>query len=372
MSPDIRFDLASNLICLECRINGSGPAVFILDTGAGYNGIDSAFAAGIGLDLSDRRVSPRTGISYSQLSGLTISLPGLEVGGQAGKVQPLAMLSPYAGVPIAGILGYDFIRRFAFRIDYQRARIRFYGPGEPVPDGGGERVPFEIAKDLNWPVIGAGIEPERGEPRDIKLLVDTGAIGPLQINLPDLCRTTIPNTVTMGITGSGMGGVVGRLKSVRFGGTRLERPVAVMPEAAAGETDDPIAKAVSQVSSGNFGGEVLRLFTVTFDYPNRVMILEPNDLFGKPMEHDMCGIFIIDQHQPFRAYQVLAVTPGSPAQQSGLAAGDLITAVDGEPAGAMTLSRMRELLRLDGRTMRLAVKRGDQELTTAVTLRRMI
>ncbi|MBI5805736.1 aspartyl protease family protein [candidate division TA06 bacterium] len=369
---NIPFELSNNLICLQVRVNGSEPAVFILDTGAGFNVIDSAFAAGIGLDLSKRQVSKRTGASYSQLSGLTFSLPGLEARGQTGKVQPLAMLSPFAGVPIAGILGYDFIKHFVFKIDYARARICFYDPKEFRYQGKGEQVPFELAPDLNWPVITVRIDPEKGEPRDIRLLIDTGAIGPLQINIPDLCRTTIPNTVTMGITGSGMGGVVGRMKSVSFGRTPLEFPLAVMPEAAAGETEDPIAKAVGQVSQGNFGGEIMRRFTVTFDYPNKLMILEPNRDFKKTMEHDMCGTFIIDQYQPVRGFQVLAVTPGSPAEKAGIQTGDLITSINGKEAGKVSLSQAKDLFRHDGKKITLAVRRGEQTLEIKFKLQRMI
>lgn len=369
---EIPFDLASNLICFQVRVNGSEPAVFILDTGAGYNVIDSTFAANIGLDLSDRRVSPRTGAGYSQLSGLTISLPGLKVGGQSAKSQPLAMLSPFAGVPLAGILGYDFIKQFVFRIDYARSRISFYDPAGFVYNGKGEQVPFELAPGLNWPVITVRIDPEKGEPRDIRLLIDTGAIGPLQINIPDLCRTTIPNTITMGITGSGMGGVVGRLKSVSFGRTRLDRPLAVMPEAAAGDTEDPIAKAVNQVSQGNFGGAVLRRFTVTFDYPKQVMILEPNRDFGKAMEHDMCGAFIIDQYHPSRGFQVLAVTPGSPSEKAGVRPGDLITSVDGREAGKISLSQAKDRFRRHGKKIKLAVEREGQKLDLVFKLQRMI
>jgi hypothetical protein len=369
---NIPFIPASNLICLTVSINGSEPGIFVLDTGAGYNVIDSAFAAKLGLDLSRRQVSARTGAGYSELSGLTLMLQGMEAKDQTAKAMPVAQLGAFIGVPLAGILGYDFFKQMVFRVDYSKAVISFYAPGHFKYHGKGARVPFEIVAPQNWPLATVRITPEKGQPFDAKVLIDAGAIAPFSLNVPGLCNSTIPNTVTMGITGAGSGGCHGRLKSVSFGNLTLKAPLAAMPVPDAAETTDPVQAMVGQVSLGNIGGEMLRRFNVVFDYPNKEMILEPGCEFKKPMEHDMCGVFIIDQLEPARGFWVMAVTPGSPAEAAGIKPGDLITGIDGKAPGSITLTQARDLLRRHGKKVALSIMRDGQQMEMNVRLKRMI
>jgi len=370
-SMNIPFIPASNLICLKVSINGSETGIFVLDTGAGYNAIDSAFAAELGLDLSQRKTSPRTGASYSELSGLSFGLPGMTAEDQTAKAMPVAQLGAFAGIPIAGILGYDFFKDLVFQIDYNKALISFYDPKGFSYKGSGQRIPFELTEQ-NWPLAAIRIIPEIGQPFDAKMIIDAGAVAPISINIPGLCKKTIPNTVTMGITGAGSGGCHGRLKAVSFGDLTLKDPLAAMPTADAEDTKDPIAAMVGQVSVGNVGGELLRRFNVIFDYPNKEMILEPGQEFKKPMEHDMCGVFLLDWFEPVRGFWVMAVTPGSPAESAGIKRGDMITGINGEAPGDITLTQTRDLLRRNGKKISFSILREGQQLVMNVKLKRMI
>ncbi len=73
---------------------------------------------------------------------------------------------------------------------------------------------------------------------------------------------------------------------------------------------------------------------------------------------------------PYAIPKVGEVMPDSPAAQGGLRKDDLVTAIDGRP-----ISRWEELVsavRQSGeRTLTLTVRRGDEELTLALTPRRM-
>jgi hypothetical protein len=370
-SMDIPFIPASNLICLKVSVNGSEPGIFVLDTGAGYNVIDSAFAAKLGLDLSQRKTSPRTGISYSQLSELTFGLQGMKAMYQTAKAMPVAQLGAFTGEMVDGILGYDFIKELVFRIDYNKSLISFYDPKGFSYNGSGQRIPFELTEQ-NWPLTTIHITPQVGQPFDAKLIIDAGAIAPISINIPGLSNKSIPNTVTMGITGAGSGGCHGRLKAVSFGDLALKDPLAVMPTADAGNTKDPIAAMVGQVSAGNIGGELLRRFDVIFDYPGKVMILEPGREFKKPMEHDMCGAFLLNWFEPVRGFLVMAVTPGSPAEAAGIKQGDIITGIDGKKSEDITLTQARDLLKRNGKKVAFSINRDGQAMEISVKLKRMI
>jgi len=63
-----------------------------------------------------------------------------------------------------------------------------------------------------------------------------------------------------------------------------------------------------------------------------------------------------------------AVTPGGPAEAAGIAAGDLIVAVDGERVSTPEDFVVQIRTRLPGDVVDLTVVRGDERLTTSVTL----
>jgi membrane-associated protease RseP (regulator of RpoE activity) len=104
--------------------------------------------------------------------------------------------------------------------------------------------------------------------------------------------------------------------------------------------------------AGNVGGGVLERFTVTFDYPRRVMILEPNGREADPPDRSGMWLNAFD-----RAFRVEAVTPGGPAADAGLAVGDRVLAVDGRPVSELRLPDLRDRLRgAPGTVLRLDVQ----------------
>jgi hypothetical protein len=75
---------------------------------------------------------------------------------------------------------------------------------------------------------------------------------------------------------------------------------------------------------GVVGGDLLRRFTVTFDYPARRLLLDPNAAFDEPSDFDLSGLFLT------------SATTARPALRRAFrrAPGDertLVVARDGEP-----------------------------------------
>ena len=70
-------------------------------------------------------------------------------------------------------------------------------------------------------------------------------------------------------------------------------------------------------------------------------------------------------------FEIADVADRSPAQEAGLAVGDVIVAIDAEPAASLTLARARELFRMrpDGTVMRLQVLRSGTPRATSIALR---
>jgi S1-C subfamily serine protease len=65
---------------------------------------------------------------------------------------------------------------------------------------------------------------------------------------------------------------------------------------------------------------------------------------------------------------VQAVVSNSPAAKAGLLENDVITAVDGEPAGNYALWEIQDLLEASGHVVKLAIKRGARSFICEVAL----
>jgi S1-C subfamily serine protease len=73
-------------------------------------------------------------------------------------------------------------------------------------------------------------------------------------------------------------------------------------------------------------------------------------------------------------FNIFAVAKNSPAEQAGLAKGDVIMAVNGQPATSLQLPELRRILRDEppGAAVTFAVKRGDDTRNVTLTLRDLV
>jgi C-terminal processing protease CtpA/Prc len=97
------------------------------------------------------------------------------------------------------------------------------------------------------------------------------------------------------------------------------------------------------------------------------LYLEKNANWGKPGVFNRAGIVIdpIEQGQ-----KVMTVLPGSPGDVAGLAVGDVITGIDGQPPGDD--SEEPAFLQPVGTVVHLTVKRGEELSKIDVTLKDVI
>jgi C-terminal processing protease CtpA/Prc len=123
---------------------------------------------------------------------------------------------------------------------------------------------------------------------------------------------------------------------------------------------------------GALGNDVLKRFTVTLDYPDKLLVLEPNADLKTPFRTDASGLTLLATGDDLRTYEVNTVAEGTPAADAGLKQGDVIEQVDGAPASRMSLGELKQLLIQDGRSLRLDVHRGTQHLDVTLKLRRLL
>ena len=152
----------------------------------------------------------------------------------------------------------------------------------------------------------------------------------------------------------------GACSEVGIGDITLTNLVAGYSTQTAGAFAAPFVAA-------NIGGNLLRRFTVTFDYDNGTMTLVPNAAYAEADSYERSGLFLIKRDGNV---QVVAARPGTPAATAGIAKGDTIVSINGSPAGTMLLQQVRALLAQPAGTvvtLELASKDGTKR-TVKLTL----
>jgi membrane-associated protease RseP (regulator of RpoE activity) len=145
----------------------------------------------------------------------------------------------------------------------------------------------------------------------------------------------------------------------------LQDVVAGLSEAKGGSFSDPSY-------DGSIGSGFLKRFAVTFDYSHQTMYLQR--VSPAPVDagrFDRSGMWI---NAVTDAYEIKSIAANSPAAQAGLAEGDLITSLNGQPAVAAQLSDARTMLRALPASTEFTVtyKRNGGEQHTTLKLRDQI
>ena len=255
-ATEVPFEIVGGIVLVKASLNGTAPLPFILDTGATECLLTPQAANRVGL-------GPASGAGEKMARSVAVgehTVPAMSF----IIHDPLQAISLRLdqGINYAGILGYPFLSKFAFSIDYQRKRLDLLGG---VASGtalkrpqAGIRVPFVLRDRL---IHVTGMINGRGP---VTFIVDTGSAEVLllpqaaeKLRLPALSAN--------------------RADGIRF--TTLER----ISVGQATVTNVPAiihrlhregAGALSY--DGILGYPFLSQFKTTFNYQDKVLILEPN------------------------------------------------------------------------------------------------
>jgi hypothetical protein len=365
-SLTVPFRLLNNHIYVQATVNGKGPYTFIVDTG-GHNLLSPRVVAETGLNPQGAAATSGVG-EKTETSGFA-KVSEIALGGVRMHDQTAFTIEVYApeieGIRVDGMVGFELFRRFAVTVDYGAQTLTFTDPARFDPAGAGTALKFKFYDHL--PQVDGLIAdiPARFD-------IDTGSRSEVDITSPTVARHQLRARFPKGvsaITGWGVGGAsrdyAVRLPSITLGGVRVEAPTGGLSEAKNGSISDPNFE-------GNVGSGFLKRFVVTFDYAHQRMYLKP--IIPAPADagrFDRAGMWINASPQ---GYVVTDVSVGGPAAEAGLLKGDVITALDGQPARMEGLSDARMLLRERpaGTKMPATVSRGGASTQVAIVLRDQI
>jgi hypothetical protein len=332
----VPFTLVNNHINVDVMLNGKGPYRFIFDSG-GSNLVDPAVAAEIG--LTPHGSFRITGVGDGSQRGQFGTVDSLRLGPAEMKSQQFVITATRSGFgstegpPVDGLIGAEFLSQFVTTIDYEHRQMRF-GEDPAVYSDGAQVLPVTLRS---------------GHPRVPCLIdalpticsIDTGSR--LGVSVLKHFAAAHPDVVPGALTanaveGYGVGGAaygrLGRLQSLTFGNVSVENIVTDFSSQEIGAFSDSSIAA-------NIGGNVLRRFTLTFDYPRSRIAFEPNALFALPDTFDRSGLFLNVQKG---AITVLDVRGGTPAALAGIAKDDVIDSVNGRRYAPGELGDLRAFL----------------------------
>ncbi len=200
---------------------GEGPVgLFLLDTGAQATVIDLRLAAqarlhlGRGVDLN----APAGDVAARRTGGLELRLEGGPSARVEATVADLSDTARVMGLPLAGVLGMDFLARFVLVLDYRSGAVRL-SPGDPTTNAAS--TPMRVAP---LPFVGARVERGRRSAQG-DFQIDTGSNTAIEFWAPFAARA-FPGARGAPGESIGLGGVEatdrGRIDVLEIADRRIE------------------------------------------------------------------------------------------------------------------------------------------------------
>jgi hypothetical protein len=349
-AAEISAQFTDNLVFLRARVNLSQPTLMQLDTVAPNSSLAPDRAAEI----------ERVG-----LPSAVLNLDGVDVPLATLPTLAKADFGPRVGQEYQGTLGRDFLSNLVLQLDYARQTVRAYAPANYKYTGKGFVFPLTQANGM--PLISVRFALEKGKEIGANFIVDTALDAPIVFDDKFLAAHKLANdrgrTIpTIDPLAGAPGASIGRLRTFAFGKTFIDDVLAVFSDQSFPLAGVPAAGAV--------GSQMLRRFTVIFDYPHHQLILEPNSHFPEPDQEDKSGLLIVAKGQNYKTFEVVNVQPNTPAAAAGIMKGDIIAGIDTDPAADLSVLTARDLFRQVGHKYKVTLERNGQTKEVTLQMRR--
>ncbi|MCC3217358.1 PDZ domain-containing protein [Chryseobacterium sp. X308] len=394
----IPFQFINNLIFIPINVNGAD-LTFLLDTGVSETILFS-------LENKEVKLSNIEKVKFSGLGG-SLSIDGLKSERNIGKIGDAIVntsmslyiiideefnISPHVGIPVNGVIGYHFFKDHPIYIDYTSKKITVYENTALLEKKIRRFEEFPITIEKNKPYLHADVE-MTNEKKDSKLLIDLGNSDAIWL-FPTLIKNFVYNRPNIDdFLGRGFNGDIygkrSRIHNFYLGDFKFEKPLTAMP-------DEFSIQHVNLVENrkGSIGSEIMRRFTVVFDYPNQKLYLKKNRNFDDPFHFNMSGLDfrqdglewqqdrinietqksakVVNEvyKEAFRykfslkpIFSIAGVRKDSPAYEAGLKKDDKVLSINGERTADMTLEKIMELMKSsEGRNITMIIQRKNEEL----------
>lgn len=402
----IKFNLVNNVILVPVKVNNVD-LVFLLDTGASRSVIFSMEAVD-SLQLYNTSSVMLRGLGGGDLvQGILSKNNSISIGRAKKTNQSFYVifdstlqLSSRLGVPVHGIIGYDFFKDFVVEINYSRRKMMFYLPESYKKRKCKSCLEKAVFFNQNKPNVNATYKDD-GIEKEINLLLDSGSSDALWLFESDsilVPEEAFDDYLGVGINGS-IYGKRAKVDEFSVGDFRLDSVHSAYPDLTSIKDSEAIKNR-----NGSIGGEIMRRFNLVVNYPEKYVRFKKNRYFKDPFNYNMSGLTLehgsftifkeITDHNVLhisqkesgdalrktlpnsynfileRVYRVAEIREGSPAKEAGMKVGDEIVEINGTPAYKYKLDQLYKLFQSkEGKVIDLLVSRGNENFKVKFSLR---
>ena len=351
VSADIPFELfRGSRMVLTGSINGVETPM-LLDSGAGVTTLDDDFAAKIGLKGGTPITAQGTGGSEQGrlIQDVTIEAGNLKLSGVSVLVLDLERIEKAIGRPLPAVLGRELFVNSVIGIDFDRQLMTLTPSRGFAAPAGATEVKLRRDSTLHYlPISIDGLAP-------VEAALDLGNGGALSVSKEYFDANpklgALPHAVGLG---GGVGGLHedrrATLPAVTIGGVTL-------PDVPADFRSQPKGPYAGRA---NAGIQLFKPFYLTLDLGHDRLWLKRT---SAPLDFpkDRAGMFVLleDDH-----FNVLHVSPGSPADKAGLKKGDKLTAIGSERVGAGFYASKEANWSKEAPGTKVAVTKSDGQTVT--------
>jgi membrane-associated protease RseP (regulator of RpoE activity) len=217
--------------------------------------------------------------------------------------------------------------------------------------------------EKNKPYIFAGVKiGESDKEIESKFLVDSGGSMALWLSAINNDKIYIPNKNIDSYLGKGLNGELhgklSRISSINIGGYTHSKVLTAFPDSNSVE-----AAYLADHRVGSICGEILRRYTVTFNYPKLEMYLEQNSDFDDDFLFNNLGIEVYQPISGLNVYMISYIREGSIAESSGLKVDDRILSIDGYDLFKYNIKEIHGIIyELDDEDVEIEVKRDGKNI----------
>ena len=368
----IPFELVDDLMYVKVKINDNAKEnVFVFDTGATADLLDSSIAKELGLKPNYKQNTTGAGgtKSYDVILSQKLSLNNsISVDNTHLVLSDLSRIIRRSGKKFDGIIGYSLLKDHVTKIDYDSNEILVYNKIQDLTTDGYESISFEFGNGIPIPQFDINITLRNSETFKGKVFFDSGAGLTILMNSPFAESNEISNKVkkrliskSENLHGESTSEKIA-IKSMNIGGYRLsEMPINI--------AHDKNGVSSYEDYLGILGGAVISKFNVILDYNTSTLYLKPNKNFTKPFDFPMSGISLIKTEDG--KIVIDRVEKTSTAFKNGIRKGDQILSVNNDSSG--NIQNYRAYLKQENSSVNLVYSssKGKQK-TTTIKLERLL
>jgi hypothetical protein len=401
----IPFKLINNLIFIPLEVNGVD-LTFLLDTGVEET---------ILFSLEDKEELKFNNVEKIKLRGLGSSnfIEGLKSSTNKVVFKDVIVdqkhdiyiildeefnFSSSVGIPVNGIIGYQFFRNFKVEINYITHKIFIHNPSKEIKHKKISKFhEFPITFYNNKPYLSSAFTLDSQKVNG-KMLLDLGNSDAFWFFANKIKDYNFPKKTFDDFLGRGFNGDIfgkrTKLDSFQFEAFNFKNPNVAIPDSTSLQN---IKWAENRI--GSIGGEIFKRFYLIFDYKNNKIYLKKNKNYKQPFEYNMSGIEInhaglqwiqeevslnkivttksntsyespTSSQDRFKykfvlkpVYVIAHIRKDSPAELCGLKKGDIIITINGNGVDRYSLQEVNALLKSeDGKKINFEIDRGNRRI----------